>query len=218
MTAATLPRLEPVDPRDPGPAAIALAVDVLRAGRLVAFPTETFYGLGADALDPEAVARVFRAKGRPADKPLLVLVDSLEMARTIVSELPIGIKPLLDAHWPGPLTVVFHAQPHVPHALTAGTGTVGVRLPGHAVARALVRGFGRPVTAPSANPHARPSPTTATAVRRWLGDSVDLVLDGGPTPGGYPSTVLDATVRPYRVVRAGAVVLGPAELGEPGQR
>jgi L-threonylcarbamoyladenylate synthase len=214
MTAATVPRVEPVDPRDPEPAAIALAADVLRAGGLVAFPTETFYGLGADALDPEAVARVFRAKGRPADKPLLVLVDSLEMARTIVSGIPAGVEPLLRAHWPGPLTVVFRAAPRIPDTLTAGTGTVGVRLPGHAVARALVRAVRRPVTAPSANPHGQPSPATAGAVRRGLGEAVDLVLDGGPTPGGQPSTVLDVTVRPYRIVRAGAVVLSPRDLGE----
>jgi L-threonylcarbamoyladenylate synthase len=211
--AAALPRLQPVDPRDPEPAAITLAAAVLRAGRLVAFPTETFYGLGADALDPGAVARVFRAKGRPASKPLLVLVDSIEMARSVVSGIPAGVEPLLRTHWPGPLTVVLGAGPGLPDALTGGTGTVGVRLPGHAVARALVRAAGRPVTAPSANPHGQPSPTTADAVRRGLGDAVDLVLDGGPTPGGRPSTVLDATVRPYRVVRAGAVALDAAELG-----
>jgi L-threonylcarbamoyladenylate synthase len=215
VTAAViLPRLLPVDPRDPEPAAIAQAAAVLRAGCLVAFPTETFYGLGADALDPEAVARVFQAKGRPDSKPLLVLVDSVEMARTLVCEVPPAVEPLLRAHWPGPLTVVFRARPHVPDGLTAGTGTVGVRLPGHAVARALVRALGRPVTAPSANPHGQPSPTTADAVRRGLADAVEVVLDGGPTPGGQPSTVLDVTVTPYRIIRAGAIALGPADLGE----
>jgi len=214
VTGATdAPRVVPVDPHDPAPEALAAAVRVLRAGGLVAFPTETFYGLGADALDADAVARVFRAKGRPPEKPLLVLVDSLAMARTIVAEIPLRVEDLLARYWPGPLTVVLRARPHVP--VTAATGTVGVRIPGHAVAWGLVHAAGVPVTAPSANPHGRSSPRTADEVRRGLGASVDLVLDGGPTPGGRPSTVVDATVVPLRVLRAGAVALGPAELGEP---
>jgi L-threonylcarbamoyladenylate synthase len=214
VTGATgAPRVVPVDAHDPAPEALAAAVRVLRAGGLVAFPTETFYGLGADALDVDAVARVFRAKGRPPEKPLLVLVDSLAMARTIVAEIPPRVEDLLARYWPGPLTVVLRARSHVP--VTAATGTVGVRIPGHAVAWGLVQAAGVPITAPSANPHGRSSPRTADEVRRGLGASVDLVLDGGPTPGGRPSTVVDATVVPLRVLRAGAVALGPAELGEP---
>jgi L-threonylcarbamoyladenylate synthase len=203
-----------IDPSTPTAADLAVAARVLREGGLVAFPTETFYGLGANALDADAVARVFRAKGRPADKPLLVLVDSLTMARAIVADIPARAADLIERYWPGPLTLVLRAQPHVPSGLTAGTGTIGVRMPGHPVARALVRAAALPVTAPSANAHGGASPRTAEEVRRGLGASVELVLDGGETPGGRPSTVIDATGEPLRVIRAGAIALDPAELGE----
>jgi len=177
----------------------------------VAFPTETFYGLGASALLPAAVARVFAAKGRPADKPLLVLVDSLEMALLVVTGLPPLARRLADRYWPGPLTLVLPARPEVPAALTAGTGTLGVRIPGHAVARGLVRAAGFPVTAPSANAHGGASPRRADEVAASLGPALDLILDGGPTAGGEPSTVLDLAGPMPRVVRAGAVALGPAD-------
>lgn len=201
-----------VDPELPAPAALAAAVRVLREGGLVAFPTETFYGLGANALDPEAVARVFRAKGRPSDKPLLVLVDSLEMAGRVAAEIPAVARRLAARYWPGPLTLILPARPEVPGSLTAGTRTVGVRISGHPLARALVRAAGIPVTAPSANPHGGASPRTAGEVLAGLGDRLDLVLDGGPSPGGPPSTVLDVTVIPPRVLRAGAVRLTVEEL------
>lgn len=201
-----------VDPELPAPAALAAAVRVLREGGLVAFPTETFYGLGANALDPEAVARVFRAKGRPSDKPLLVLVDSLEMAGRVAAEIPAVARRLAARYWPGPLTLILPARPEVPGSLTAGTRTVGVRISGHPLARALVRAAGIPVTAPSANPHGGASPRTAGEVLAGLGDRLDLVLDGGPSPGGPPSTVLDVTVIPPRVLRAGAVPLTVEEL------
>jgi L-threonylcarbamoyladenylate synthase len=202
-----------VDPGEPSALELAEAAGVIRAGGLVAFPTETFYGLGANALDAAAVARVFHAKGRPADKPLLVLVDSLAMAETIVAAVPPGARALMARYWPGPLTIILPARSHLPEALTGGTGTVGVRISIHPLAQALVREAGVPVTAPSANPHGRPSPRTAEAVRAGLRALVDLVLDGGTTPGGPPSTLVDATAVPMRVVRAGAVGLRPEELG-----
>jgi L-threonylcarbamoyladenylate synthase len=176
------------------------------AGGLVAFPTETFYGLGAHALDEAAVARVFRAKGRPGDKPLLVLVDSLAMVERVAREVSVRARRLMDRYWPGPLTLVLPAHPALPAALTAGTGTIGVRLSGHAVARGLVAAVGTPVTAPSANPHGGASPRTADEVLAGLGTRVDLVLDGGRTPGGPASTVLDLTGRQAVVLRAGAIV------------
>jgi L-threonylcarbamoyladenylate synthase len=203
-----------VDPRTPAGEPVADAARCLRAGGLVAFPTETFYGLGADALDPRAVDGVFHAKGRPADKPLLVLVDSIAMAEAVAAEIPPRARRLMARHWPGPLTLILFARPTLPPALTASTGTIGLRIPGHAVAAALVRAAGCPVTAPSANPHGGPSPRTAEEVLAGLGDRVDLVLDGGPTAGGPASTVLDLTGPRPRLVRPGAVTLTPADLEE----
>jgi L-threonylcarbamoyladenylate synthase len=199
-------RVLAVDPVAPEAPAIRAAADVLRAGGLVAFPTETFYGLGACALDAAAVARVFALKGRPADKPVLVLVDATAMVDAVAADVPPGARALMARHWPGPLTLVLRARSVVPDAVTAGTGTVGVRLPGHPVARALVSALGVPVTAPSANRAGAAPPVTAAAVLAGLGDGLDLVLDAGPTAGGPPSTVLDVTTDPPTTVRAGAVV------------
>lgn len=205
-------RIQPVDPVDPTASDLAEAVRVLREGGLVAFPTETFYGLGANALDPAAVKRVFRAKGRPADMPLLVLVDSREMVSRVARETPALAGHLMVRYWPGPLTLVLPARADVPAALTGGTGTIGVRLSAHPVARALVAAARVPLTAPSANPHGEASPRTAEEVRAGLGLHVDLILDAGPTPGGPPSTVLDVSRTPPRLVRAGAVVLSREDL------
>jgi L-threonylcarbamoyladenylate synthase len=183
------------------------AATVLRQGGLVAFPTETFYGLGADALAPDAVRRVLEVKGRPAGRPLLVLVDSPAMVELVALEVPARAHALIAAHWPGPLTLVLRARPHVPAEVTAGSGTVGVRLSAHPIARALVRALGRPVTAPSANPTDATPPTTADQVLDYFRGRIELVLDGGATTGGEPSTVLDVTLDPPRVIRAGAVRL-----------
>ena len=196
----------------PAPADLKTALRVLRDGGLVAFPTETFYGLGALALDEAAVARVFQAKGRPGDKPLLVLVDSVAMVERLAREVPDRARRLMARYWPGPLTLVLPARADLPRALTAGTGTIGVRLSGHPVARALVQAAGAPVTAPSANPHGGASPRTANDVLAALGPHVDLVLDGGPTPGGPASTVLDLTRTTVVILRAGPVVPAPEDL------
>ncbi|HEV8474195.1 MAG TPA: L-threonylcarbamoyladenylate synthase [Methylomirabilota bacterium] len=187
--------------------AVTEAAAVLRAHGLVAFPTETFYGLGAAALDPMAVARLLEAKGRPEGKPLLVLVDSLAMVGVVAEEIPPVARELMSRHWPGPLTLVLRARPCVPDAVTAGTGTIGVRLSADPLACRLVTALGQPVTAPSANVSGQPPPTTAAAVLAQLDGRIELVLDGGSTPGGPASTVLDATVQPPRVLREGAVRL-----------
>jgi L-threonylcarbamoyladenylate synthase len=200
-------RILTVDPDRPDPAALGEAAVVLVAGGLVAFPTESFYGLGAAALSPPAVARVFAAKGRPESKPLLVLVGSAVDAEALCLEVPEGARALMARHWPGPLTLVLRAAPAVPAAVTAGTGTVGLRVPGHPVALGLVRAAGRPVTAPSANPSGGSPPTTADQVRASLDGRVDLILDGGPTAGGAGSTIADCTVWPPRVLRQGPVVI-----------
>jgi L-threonylcarbamoyladenylate synthase len=205
-------RVQAVHPTEPTAGELEDAVRVIMAGGLVAFPTETFYGLGANALDPAAVARVFLAKGRPVDKPLLVLVDSRAMVARVARETPAPAGRLMARYWPGPLTLVLPARTDLPEALTAGTGTIGVRLAAHPVARALVAAAGVPLTAPSANPHGEASPRSADEVRRGLGARVDLILDAGPTPGGPASTILDLSQTPPRLVRPGAVALDPEDL------
>lgn len=196
-----------VDARALAREALDEAVAVLRRGGLVAFPTESFYGLGVDAWNAHAVARIFRIKGRPESKPLLVLVASVAMAETLVAAVPPEARDLMARHWPGPLTLVLKAAAGVPPALTAGTDTVGVRMPDHPVALGLVETAGFPVTAPSANPSGAAPPTVAVAVHRYFEGQVDLVLDGGPTAGGVGSTIVDCTVWPPRVLRHGPVHL-----------
>jgi L-threonylcarbamoyladenylate synthase len=196
-----------VEPSHPAAAAVAEAAAVLRAGGLVAFPTETFYGLGAPALQPDAVRRIFEVKGRPEGRPLLLLVDSTAMVEHLVVEIPASARVLMTRHWPGALTLVLRARPHVPVEVTAGSGTVGVRLSPHPVARALVGALGEPITAPSANPFGLAPPTTADEVLAHFRGRIQMVLDGGPTAGGAPSTVLDVTRDPPRLLRAGAVRL-----------
>jgi L-threonylcarbamoyladenylate synthase len=201
-------RVVAVDARAPSPAALADAVAALRAGRVIAFPTETFYGLGAAALTPAAVRQVFEVKGRPEDKPLLVLVDSIAMVERLAVEIPERARVLMEHHWPGALTLVLSARPDVPSGVTGGSGTVGVRLSAHPVAQALVRALGQPITAPSANPSGLPPPSTAAEVVGYFPRGLAIVLDAGATAGGAPSTVLDVTVDPPRVLRAGAVEVG----------
>jgi L-threonylcarbamoyladenylate synthase len=203
----TVSRLRFIDPNDPDSLVLQDAAGCLREHGLVAFPTETFYGLGANAMDRESVRRVFEVKGRSESKPLLVLVDSVTMAESLASEVSNAARGLMNRYWPGPLTLVFRAVPGIPSELTAGTGTIGIRMPGHRVALELVRVFGLPITAPSANPSGEPPPTTAQAVLEKLTGSVDLILDGGPTAGGLPSTVLDVSVSPPRLLRQGAVTI-----------
>lgn len=196
----------PVDATAPDVTVLRRAADVLRRGGVIAFPTETFYGLGADALQPDAVARVRALKGRPGDRPLLLLVDSIDMVESLVTTITPAARALMARHWPGPLTLVLPARACVPSEVTAGTGTVGVRLSPHAVARGLVRALGGPVTAPSANVTGASPPVTVAAAMASLGDGVELALDAGPTAGGPASTVLDVSSDPPRVIRPGAVM------------
>jgi L-threonylcarbamoyladenylate synthase len=190
--------------------AISRAAAVLRGGGLVAFPTETVYGLGANALDAAAVARIFAAKGRPSNNPLIVHVaDAADVAR-VAASWPDAAARLAERFWPGPLTLVLPKRPDLPDAVTAGGVTVAVRVPAHPVARALIRAAGVPVAAPSANRSGYISPTQAEHVLRGLNGRIDMVLDAGPVPGGIESTVLDLTADPPRLLRPGLV--SPAEI------
>lgn len=181
------------------------AVRILRAGGLVAFPTETVYGLGARAFDPTAIARIFAVKRRPLDNPLIVHIASDDQLPSITPEIPPVARKVMTAFWPGPLTLVLRRAEEVPAAVSAGLGTVAVRMPDHPLALSLIREFGEPIAAPSANRSGRPSPTLAEHVVQELGDAVDLVLDGGPCRIGLESTVLDLTADPPRVLRPGAI-------------
>lgn len=169
---------------------LARAAALLREGKLVAFPTETVYGLGGNALDASAVARIYEAKGRPSTSPLIVHVDGIDMARRVVASWPAVAQALAERFWPGPLTLVLPKRPEVPDSVTAGLPTVGIRVPAHPLALELIRAAGVPVAAPSANRFTQLSPTTAEHVRQALGDRVDLILDGGPCAVGIESTVI----------------------------
>ena len=197
---------------------IADAARRLRAGELVVFPTETVYGLGAHALDPVAVAGIFAAKGRPSTDPLIVHVADTSALALLARDLPAAAQALAAHFWPGPLTLVLHKRDEVPGIVTAGLGTVAVRVPAHPVARALLIAAGVPVAAPSANRFSRPSPTTAAHVLADLDRQVDLVLDAGPTDIGVESTIVDCTVSPPVVRRAGGVPFDALAEVVPGLR
>jgi L-threonylcarbamoyladenylate synthase len=186
-------------------AAVRRAVELLRDGAAVALPTETVYGLAANALDPKAVSEIYRIKGRPAHNPIIVHVASAEMARTCVADWPDLAEKLARSFWPGPLTVVLARAKRVPDIVTAGGPTVGVRWPSHPFIQAVIRECGFPLAAPSANLSNRISPTTALHVRSQLGDKVRLIVDGGPSQVGIESTVLDLTTTPAHVLRPGMI-------------
>jgi L-threonylcarbamoyladenylate synthase len=195
-----------IDSEAPAPAAIAEAAAILARGDVVAFSTETVYGLGADATQPNAVLKVFEAKGRPAENPLIVHVASVEMARACVSSWPEDAEKLAGAFWPGPLTLVLPRSALIPTIVTAGLDTVGIRMPRTSVARALIESLGRPIAAPSANRSTALSPTAAAHVIKDLGGRMDMILDSGPTAVGLESTVLDLSRgSPYRILRPGPI-------------
>ncbi|AKV04727.1 hypothetical protein AKJ09_11390 [Labilithrix luteola] len=202
-----MPRVLAVDPQNPEPSVIAEAARVFERGGLVAFPTETVYGLGARGLHAAEVLRIFSAKGRPTGHPLILHADGDAMASTLASTWSSEASSLAHAFWPGPLTLVVPRAAHVPLEVTGGLDSVGIRCPSHPVARALVTAVGEPLAAPSANAHMHVSPTSAEHVVRSLGDRVDLVLDGGSTDFGIESTVVDLAGWTPRVLRPGAVSL-----------
>ena len=196
-----------VDPKAPAAHAIAIAGRTIRAGGLVAFPTETVYGLGANALDEAAIAKIFAAKGRPASDPLIVHIARFEQLDQVARAIPAVAFALGKRFWPGPLTLVLQKAQGIPANLTASLNTVAVRMPDHKVALALLQAAGVPIAAPSANQFSRPSPTCAQHVIDDLADPVDVVLDGGSTPIGLESTIVNLVEDEPRVLRPGGISL-----------
>jgi L-threonylcarbamoyladenylate synthase len=186
-------------------AAVKRAVELLRAGEVVALPTETVYGLAANAFDEKAVAKIFQIKGRPANNPVIVHVAGIEMARRCVNRWPGSADQLARAFWPGPLTLVLPRAKEIPDVVTAGGATVGVRWPSHPFIQTVIRQCGFPLAAPSANLSSRISPTNAEHVRNQLGGKIPLIVDGGQSQVGIESTVLDLSVNPAQVLRPGMI-------------
>ncbi len=174
---------------------------------MVAFPTETVYGLGARVFDESAIRKVFKVKGRPGDNPLIVHISDMKQLELVAGSVPDRAKRLIKHFWPGPLTLVFHKKKSVPDLVTAGLPTVAVRMPNHAVAKRMIRLLGEPVAAPSANISGRPSATTFESARQELEGKADMILKGEPSRYGLESTVVDCTVSPFRLLRPGSVTL-----------
>lgn len=197
-----------VDAYQPDAHIIAQAATIIARGGLVAMPTETVYGLAGDATNPQAVAAIFTAKGRPTSDPLIVHIADMHQLNNIASQIPAHFAVLCETFWPGPLTILLPKHPHLSPLITAGHDTVAVRMPNHPVALALIRACGRPLVAPSANLFSRPSPTSAGHVLADLAGRIDAVLDAGDTQIGVESTIIDITTTPARLLRHGGI---PAE-------
>jgi L-threonylcarbamoyladenylate synthase len=208
--------IERLDPASPDERIIKVAAGLLREGRLVAFPTETVYGLGANALDASAVERIYRAKGRPSYNPLIVHVADRARAHDVVAKWNDAADALASRFWPGPVTIVLPKRESVPDNVTAGLPSVAVRVPSHPVAQALLAAAALPIAAPSANKSTAVSPTTGAHVAKSLGDAVDLILDAGSTAVGIESTVIDLSTTPPTLLRPGTIALPQLEavIGE----
>lgn len=200
-----------IDPENMDISKLSEAAEALRTGKVVAIPTETVYGLGANALNTEAVSKIFKAKGRPSDNPLIVHIADKEKVFELVESVPEKAAELMDKFWPGPLTLVLRKSPKIPDIITAGLDTVAIRMPEHPVARELIRLAGVPVAAPSANVSGKPSTTTAQHVLDDMDGKIEIIVDAGSSRVGLESTVLDVTVEPPVLLRPGGVTPGQLE-------
>ncbi len=183
------------------------SLKILKDNGIVAYPTESFYALGVLAMDESAVKKLYKIKKRPAGKPLPIIVGNMNTFKTIVKVIPSQARNLMEKYWPGPLTIVFEAKGNVPELLTGGTGKVAVRIPGESAALVLANALQLPITATSANPSSKPPAEDVKEVIYYFGDSIDLIIDAGKTRGGKPSTIIDVTVIPPKVLRQGSIVL-----------
>ena len=217
MPKKTRTAVEKIDPENCGAdsPAIVKAAGIIKNGGLVSFPTETVYGLGANALDPSAVKKIFAAKGRPPDNPLIVHISSVSEIHNVARDVPRAALKLAGFFWPGPLTMVLRKKENVPYETTGGLETVAVRLPSNKAARALIAAAGVPVAAPSSNSSGKPSATDASHVETDLDGKIDMILDGGPSEIGLESTVADLTVFPPLVLRPGFVTFEDLKKIEP---
>ncbi len=195
------------DPENVSPEMLEPAAEIIRAGGLVAFPTETVYGLGGNAIDPDASRKIYAAKGRPSDNPLIVHIADIDELEAVAAELPDAAVKLICAFWPGPLTLVLKKRMIIPDATTGGLPTVAVRMPSHPVAAMFIRTCGLPVAAPSANLSGRPSPTTARHVLEDLDGRIDMVIDGGSAQVGLESTIVDVSTETASLLRPGEITL-----------
>ena len=193
-------------------AVFANARTVLLAGGVVAYPTDTFYGLGVDPFNQEAVNRIFELKGREKNKPLILLISSRVQLETMVKEITPAHSALIHKFWPGPLTLLFKPSSVIPENVLAGSNRIGIRQPGSPMTRNLISALGQPITAPSANLAGESPPITAKQVQQSFGNRVDLIIDGGTCQGGKPSTVVDAVETPVRLVRHGAIAFSEIEM------
>ncbi len=194
-----------IDRQRPDESLIAEASSILRAGGVVAYPTETFYGLGADGQIEDAIKKIFLIKGRNFKNPISVIIGNANDVRGLVEEIPEFALHLMEKFWPGALTIIFKASPDVSPLLTAGTGKIGIRLSSHPVATALANKLGHPITATSANLSGKHECTSADEVIQGIGDQIDAVMDGGQTPGGSGSTIIDVTTDPPVILREGII-------------
>lgn len=200
-----MPEVLKIDPLNPDNRLIAKAVHILTGGGVIAYPTETFYGLGADAYNAKAIERIFLIKGREGKNPLSVIIGDLDNLGDLVHEIPEDSRFLMEKFWPGALTIVFTASQNVPSCLTAGTGKIGIRISSHPIATALAKTFRHPITATSANPSGAGECISADEVIACLGDKIDAVIDGGLTLGGAGSTIIDITAHTAVLLREGAI-------------
>ena len=203
------PEIIKVDPDNPEPTLIEKAVKILQGGGVIAYPTETFYGLGAHAGNAEAVEKIFIIKGRPFANPIALIMGDEENIEELVREVSPASRRLMEAFWPGALTLVFHASSRIPPSLTAGAGTIGIRVSSHPIAAAIAKNLHFPITATSANLSGKGECSTAEEVAERLEEKIDAIIDGGGTRGGVGSTILDVTTDPPVIIREGAIPASP---------
>ncbi len=200
-----MPRILQVDNNNPAPGVVSEIVDVLKSEGIVALPTDTLYGLAADISSEAALERLAALKARPHDKPIPIFISSIDGFEEVAVAVPEAAQRLAQQFWPGPLTLILHASSHIAEEITAGTGTVGVRIPNLRLVQAILEALDRPITGTSANKSGGPNPVTAQDVKKGLRNQYDLLVDGGKAPSGIPSTVLDCTQVPFRIIRKGAI-------------